>query len=103
MTKVYNKKYLPATLEDTGMATATKNISFVLLALACFPAWGQSGKSAPQNNNPQVFDAPRVTTAGVDPTAQPVDPHSYLIGPEDVLKIEVFRDAELSRFVGVRP
>jgi polysaccharide export outer membrane protein len=44
-----------------------------------------------------------VTTAGTDPSAQPVDPKSYLIGPEDVLRIEVFRDQEMSRAVNVRP
>ena len=103
MIKVYNRKYLPATLEEMSMATAKNKIPFVLMALACIPAWGQSGKNAPQNNNPQVFDAPRVTTAGADTTAQPVDPRSYLIGPEDVLRIEVFRDADMSRSVNVRP
>jgi polysaccharide export outer membrane protein len=103
MTKVYNRNYLlPATLEEAKMATARKILPFVMLGLACIPAWGQAGKNAPQNN-PQVFDAPRVTTTGTEPVAQPVDPHSYLIGPEDILKIEVFRDADLSRMVNVRP
>jgi polysaccharide biosynthesis/export protein len=84
------------------MATATKKIPFVLLALACIPAWGQAGKNAP-TNSPQVFDAPLVTTAGADPVAQPVDPRSYLIGPQDILRIEVFRDQDMSRAVNVRP
>jgi polysaccharide export outer membrane protein len=35
--------------------------------------------------------------------AQAIDPRTYLIGPEDILKIEVFRDADLSRMVNVRP
>jgi polysaccharide biosynthesis/export protein len=84
------------------MATARKIFPFVMLGLACIPAWGQASKNPPQNN-PQVFDAPRVTTAGTDPIAQPVDPKSYLIGPEDVLKVEVYREADLSRIVNVRP
>ena len=84
------------------MATAKKNIPFVLLALACIPAWAQGGKNGPQST-PQVYDAPRVTTAGADPVAQAVDPKSYLIGPEDILHIEVFRDAEMTRAVNVRP
>jgi len=50
-----------------------------------------------------VFDAPRVTAAGTDPSAQPIDPKSYLIGPEDVLRIEVYREDTLSRPVNVRP
>jgi polysaccharide export outer membrane protein len=84
------------------MASAKKIFPFVLIGLACIPAWGQAGKNPP-SNNPQVFDAPRVTTAGTDPTTQPVDPKTYLIGPEDILRIEVFRDADLSRPVTVRP
>jgi polysaccharide export outer membrane protein len=64
--------------------------------------WAQAGKNSPPNG-PQVYDAPKVTTAGTDPSAQPVDPKSYLIGPEDVLRIEVFRDQEMSRAVNVRP
>ena len=83
------------------MATA-KKIPFVLLAVACIPAWGQAGKSSPQST-PQVYDAPRVTTAGTDQVAQAVDPKSYLIGPEDILHIEVFRDTDMTRAVNVRP
>ena len=83
------------------MATATKSFCTVLIALACLPAWGQAGKTT-NPNTPQVFDAPRVTTAAAD-SAQPVDPKSYLIGPEDVLKVEVYQNAELSRLVNVRP
>jgi polysaccharide export outer membrane protein len=84
------------------MATAKKFLPFVMLGLACSPAWGQAGKNPPANT-PQVFDAPRVTTAGTDPVSQPVDPRAYVIGPEDTLKIEVFRDADMTRMVNVRP
>jgi polysaccharide export outer membrane protein len=66
------------------------------------PAWGQAGKNQPAST-PQVFDAPKVTTAGTDPSAQPVDPKTYLIGPEDILHIEVFRDQDMTRSVNVRP
>jgi len=84
------------------MATAKKIFPYVVLALVCIPAWGQAGKNPPANN-PQVYDAPRVTNAGADPTAQPVDPRTYLIGPEDVLHLEVFRDNDMTRTVNVRP
>jgi polysaccharide export outer membrane protein len=103
MNKVYNRKYLPATLEEENMATAKTVIPFLLMALACIPAWGQGGKNQPQNNNPQVFDTTRAPIPGTEPVAQAVDPKSYLIGAEDILKIEVFRDPELSRLVNVRP
>jgi len=104
MTTVYNKKYLTpgAPPEEAKMATQKRLYSFVFLGLACVPVWAQSGKNTPPSG-PQVFDAPRVTTAGTDPSAQPIDPKSYLIGAEDVLRIEVYREADLSRTVNVRP
>ncbi len=37
------------------------------------------------------------------PTAAPVDPKSYVIGPEDILLIRVWREPELSTAVQVRP
>jgi polysaccharide export outer membrane protein len=33
----------------------------------------------------------------------PIDPQTYLIGPEDILNIRVWREADLSGPVGVRP
>jgi polysaccharide export outer membrane protein len=38
-----------------------------------------------------------------DATGAPVDPKTYVIGPEDILYVRVFREAELSGPVGVRP
>jgi polysaccharide export outer membrane protein len=84
------------------MATARKISSFVMLVLACIPAWGQAGKNAPQNS-PQVFDKPGVAAVAADAVPQAVNPSTYLIGPEDVLKIEVYREDQLSRLVNVRP
>jgi len=84
------------------MATARKLSPFILLGLACVPVGAQSSKNTPPTGT-QVFDAPRVTAAGTDPSAQPIDPKSYLIGPEDVLRIEVYREDALSRMVNVRP
>ncbi len=37
------------------------------------------------------------------PTAAPVDPNSYVIGPEDILLVRVWREPELSGAVQVRP
>jgi polysaccharide biosynthesis/export protein len=84
------------------MATARKISTFVLLVLACIPAWGQAGKNAPATI-PQVVEAPRVNTTGTDAVGQAVDPKSYMIGPEDILHVEVFRDADYTRSVNVRP
>jgi polysaccharide export outer membrane protein len=103
MATVYNRKHLvSATLEEAKMATAMKIFPLALLAATCIPAWGQAGKNPPATI-PQVVDTPRVTTAGTDPTAQPVDPKTYLIGAEDILHIEVYGDPNLTRFVNVRP
>src|SRR5678815_2078438 len=103
MATVYNRKYLvPTTLEEAKMATATKIFPFVFIGLAAIPVWAQAGKNPPPTI-PQVVDAPRVATAAADTTAQPVDPKSYLIGPEDVIHIEVFRDTDMTRTVAVRP
>lgn len=84
------------------MANAKKIFPLILLALAAIPAWAQAGKNPPANS-PQVYDAPKVTTVGTEPTAQAVNPQSYLIGPEDILRIEVFRDENMTRTVNVRP
>ncbi len=88
------------------MATAKTIFPFIFLGLAALPAWGQAGKNAAPNV-PEVVSAPQVPTAAANaaaqPTAQPVDPKTYLIGPEDVLLIEVFRDAQMTRSVSVRP
>jgi polysaccharide export outer membrane protein len=109
MATVYNKKYLAhaVPLEEAKMTAVKRVFQFILLTLTCLaltgvPGWAQNGKNTPPNG-PQVFDAPRITTTSADPATQPVDPKSYLIGPEDILRIEVFREAELSRQVSVRP
>ena len=99
MTKVYNRKYLPS---EANMATARKISLSVILALASIPAWGQAGKNA-SPNNPQVFDKTGVAAVGTDAVPQAVNPSTYLIGPEDILKIEVYREDQLSRLVNVRP
>lgn len=84
------------------MAHAKKIIPFVVLALVGVPVWGQVEKN-PAQKGPEVLEAPRVITEGANTGVQPVDPKTYLIGPEDVLRIEVFRDNDLSRAVNVRP
>ena len=84
------------------MAHAKKIIPFVVLALAAVPVWGQADKN-PAQKGPEVLEAPRVITEGANTGVQPVNPKTYLIGPEDVLRIEVFRDNDLSRAVSVRP
>ncbi len=40
---------------------------------------------------------------GQSRSRSPIDPKTYLIGPEDILKVEVNREPELLRLVNVRP
>lgn len=39
----------------------------------------------------------------VDTPAAPVDPKSYIIGPEDIIEVRVWREPEVSAIVQVRP
>lgn len=79
----------------------------VLAALAIVltgAAAAQSKQQAPPPA-PERVEAPK-TIPGVTPadtTGLPIDPKSYVIGPEDVLFIQVFHDTDFTRSVGVRP
>jgi polysaccharide export outer membrane protein len=59
---------------------------------------------ATQKTAEEAAEAVKVP-AGVTPmaTAAPVDPATYQIGPEDILRISVWREPELSTAVQVRP
>ncbi len=50
-------------------------------------------------------DAPKTlpNSTGGNGTAAPVDPKTYVIGPEDVISISVFHETELTRMESVRP
>jgi polysaccharide export outer membrane protein len=51
-----------------------------------------------------INEAPKVpSTVSPDATGLAVDPKSYVIGAEDILKISVWREVDLSGAVGVRP
>lgn len=49
-------------------------------------------------------EAPKVpSNVPADTVGLPIDPKTYVIGPEDILRIAVWRDQELSGIKGVRP
>jgi polysaccharide export outer membrane protein len=54
---------------------------------------------------PDSIEAPKpaAANAGAQPTGAPVDPKSYIIGPEDVLLIRVWREPDFTGPVPVRP
>jgi len=76
----------------TGLAVETLSL---LVALA-IPAWA---KDKPKQNNPAPS---RTDTSGGTPSVNPVGT-SYIIAPDDVLAIDVWKEAEITRTVPVRP
>jgi polysaccharide export outer membrane protein len=76
-----------------------KNIWVVMgLFALILPAYAQDHSSTPQTA--QLRSAPEIS-GGAKVTA-PVDPN-YMIGPQDMLDISVWKEADLSRTVPVRP
>ncbi|MCL4797475.1 MAG: polysaccharide biosynthesis/export family protein [Bryobacteraceae bacterium] len=74
-----------------------------LLAVMLFGAAAPAQQPAPPAEpQPQPQPATEERSAGPN-IAEPVDPNTYLIGPEDVLYIRVWRENELSSMVSVRP
>lgn len=65
------------------------------------------GKPAPDDKapgtDPLSQPGEKSSVSGIAPSAAKVDPHTYVIGPEDVLYIRVWKDADLSGMVDVRP
>ena len=78
--------------------------SLVPLALTAASALAQNPVGGSDNPPaPVKVEAPKVP-ANTDPTqVQPVDPKTYLIGPQDILLIDVWREPQLSGGVAVRP
>jgi polysaccharide export outer membrane protein len=69
-------------------------------------AQGQAQGKAPEAASAPVPEAPKVNPTAVDPNSTVgvgVDPNAYLIGPQDLLYVEVFGQARFTRPVGVRP
>jgi polysaccharide export outer membrane protein len=85
-------------------------ITFLEIAVAQAP----EQKNIPRKEDPQELGPGTAKTkeeaneaakapAGLPPVSAPVDPKTYLIGPEDILAIRVWREPELSQGVQVRP
>jgi polysaccharide biosynthesis/export protein len=69
------------------------------------PIQSQQQPQQQQQAPPEKTDAPKVlpNSTGAAGTAAPVDPKTYVIGPEDVLSIFVFHEPDLTRLESVRP
>jgi polysaccharide export outer membrane protein len=69
-------------------------------------AVGQSSKppAEPPREVAGPTEAPKVPSAvSSDTVGLPIDPKSYVIGPEDILRISVWREPDLTGVKGVRP
>ncbi len=64
----------------------------------------QQQTAAPPPPVPEKNEAPKVpSTVSADATGLPIDPKSYVIGPEDILNIRVWREPDFTGAKGVRP
>jgi polysaccharide biosynthesis/export protein len=68
------------------------------------------GQVKPLNNAgtapapPETVSAPKTPSSlAPDTTGLPIDPNSYVIGPEDILAVKVWRENDLTGAKGVRP
>ena len=77
-----------------------KAIYLIVLIALVWPALAQKKTEAPPRVPPTkaVVDEELKKAAG-----EPVDPKTYLIGPEDILQIRVWREPDVSGPVSVRP
>ena len=82
---------------------------FVTLSVCCVfavfaSAQTQEANPQPAQNAPEKAQTPAETkAAAVTAPAAAVDPNAYKIGAEDVLEVRVWREADLSGQVRVRP
>jgi polysaccharide biosynthesis/export protein len=100
--------------------TRIKPVIFILawlallgtFALAAYPqtagAPAEAAKPAASSDSaqPEPAGAPAAPAASPDttaPRAADVNPHSFIIGTEDVLTIDVWKEPEISKIVPVRP
>ena len=73
--------------------------TLIIVALSFLPAWGQT-TSQPAKSKSQTTPATAHAGAANQPNSE--DPDKFLIGNDDVLAINVWKEPELSRAVPVR-
>jgi polysaccharide export outer membrane protein len=78
-----------------------------LLVIPTEMALGQVPVRPPADAPPpaaEKVEAPKVPmTVSADSTGLPLDPKIYVIGPEDIINIKIWREEQLSGAKGVRP
>jgi polysaccharide export outer membrane protein len=79
-------------------------IAFFVVSTMGLCVLGQTKPPSPAAT-PEKNEAPKAMpgTPGDATAALPIDPKTYVIGPEDVLHVDVWREAQFTRPAGVRP
>jgi polysaccharide export outer membrane protein len=84
-----------------------KRIAVLLVLFALLNGIGMAQAPAkPLSDAAPLPEAPKVSPTSVDPNGNVgvgVNPNEYIIGPNDVLYIEVYKQQNFTRPVGVRP
>jgi polysaccharide export outer membrane protein len=91
--------------EEETLAVVPRSLALYLpvflVATAFLAAQSQTQQQPPE----KIPEAPKVlpNSTGANGSAAPVDPKTYIIGPEDVISIGVFHEQDLTRVESVRP
>jgi polysaccharide biosynthesis/export protein len=76
-------------------------------ALAFFTAALCPAQSKPATQNtppaPENVESPKVPLGPADTAGAPVDPKTYVIGPEDLINVDVWRESDFTKAHVVRP
>ena len=78
----------------------TLALAAAIITIACAPI---NGQTKPEPAKPQSAAPPNPAGAAADTVGAAVDPNKYLIGPEDILFIKVWRENDFTLPVAVRP
>jgi len=81
---------------------------FTVISALALAAGGQNPPAQPEQKPPDTTaptsaDAPKESAASPAGSAAAVDPNTFVIGSEDVIAIQVWREPEFSRAAVVRP
>ena len=84
-----------------------RSVLLGLTLLLCTAALAQTTRknTPPPQPAPERVEAPKTLPGapGAESTGVPIDPRSYIIGPEDILFIRVWREPDFTGPVPVRP
>jgi polysaccharide biosynthesis/export protein len=75
-------------------------LAAAVISIACAAAGGQTTS---QPARLRSAEPPNPASPGLEPVGAAVDPNKYLIGPEDILFIKVWRENDFTLPVAVRP